>query len=335
MPSDIAGRPAASIYQRQAIERCVAELPAGAPLAAVVASPDVQQALAKFEAADQEAMVSQARCRNWNWRGIAATTFGTLAGAFLLLPIDHQVEGLPRQAIGAAQTLALAVSSIATLIVAWLNPLDAWRADRGKAEQERAHIFAVIVDAPLPGGASAAAAAQQKLDVTVRAFIQDQLAYFEKRAAEHTRLASKSAPLHLMAYLLILIAFLLGTAAYLKGWGFALPPLLGHVVDLLAVPEASRWQLGITTMASGILAYATARALMDEDERKAKLYTVTAARLKALLKAPLTEARAAASLGNEGPLRDLFARTRTILEHEHAVWSFLRSTEGDAEPAAP
>mgnify|MGYP007089160743 CR=1 FL=1 len=177
-----------------------------APLRQIVESPQVQMALAKFEAADRAAGAAQRRFRSWGRRGIAATTFGVLVGALLLFPIDELVAGMPRIAIGALQTLALLTSVMATLVLSWRRPLEEWRSDRGKAERLRAHVLERILGAAPPAGADVAQLVAGKRKVLEHAYIADQLEYLVARSEQHRRLAGKVTPLRLLSYAIIAAA---------------------------------------------------------------------------------------------------------------------------------
>ncbi len=135
--------------------------------------------------------------------------------------------------------------------------------------------------------------------------------------------------MRILGYLLIVGAGVLGLAALINGLGIPLPNALKRLVDLLVLPDANRWQLGIATMASGVLAHATARTLMEEDMRKAALYAVTATKLRRLINRDLPKVKAATASGDETALRKFFVDARAILEQEHAVWSFIRPSDDE------
>ncbi len=318
----------ATSYQRAAIEEFLKSLPADAPIRSVVASAEVSTQIDTYETADARALAAQARYRAWGRRGLRATTFGILIGALLLLPLDQWFTGPPRTVVGALQTLALVITFGATLLIMWLKPLDLWMSHRAEAEQLRGKLFAAILNGTAPAGASKALLTQ-KLDLLMAAHINDQLRFFDKRTGEHKKLASNFSPVRLLGYLLIVGAAALGLAALINGLGVPIPNSLRWMVDLLVLPDANRWQLGIATMASGVLAHATARTLMEEDERKAALYAVTAKKLRRLIDRDLSKVQTATANGDETALRRLFVDARTILEQEHAVWSFIRASDDE------
>lgn len=318
-------KPAAGVHaQRAVIDDHLARLDANAPIRAIVSAPQVQQRLAEFEAADACALAEQARFRKWARRGLRATTFGVLVGALILLPLDAFFAGTPRRVIGALQTTALLVTFGATLLTLWLKPLDQWVRFRAEAETLRGRIFDEIMSEPAPAGSDAAEVATQRLDLLMAAHVQDQLAFFKKRSRQHGRVASHFSPIRIVGYLLIIAAGLVGGAALLHSLGLPLPPNFAALIERIVLADANRWQLGIATMASGILAHATSRALMEEDERKAALYKVTAERLQELIDDNLPATKADCAIGSETRLRQFFRDARHIMDQEHAVWTFMR-----------
>lgn len=321
-------------YQRQAIENFVAALPLDAPISQIVKSQEVQAKLSAFEEADARANLAQSRHRIWGRRGIRATTFGILIGALLLFPIDAQIEGLPRLAVGLLQTMALAATFGATALLAWLKPAEEWMSSRAEAERLRGQIFAATLAQPAPAGTDPKDVLSQKLSLLLSAHLEDQLRYFDRSAKMHKGLSSTFSPLRIFGYVLIVGASVLGFAALTNAVGVPLPEHVQALVNWLVLPDVNRWQLGITTIASGILAHATARTLMDEDERKAVLYAVTADKLRGLITRNLPTLRSAIASGDDAPLGKFFVNARSILDQEHAVWSFMRLTDDAADEAS-
>jgi hypothetical protein len=317
----------AARYQRAAIDQYLATLPATAPLHAVAGGCEIKTAIDQFEAADANALAAQERYRKWGLRGLTATTCGIIIGALLLMPLDAWFNVQWRIAVGALQTLMLLVTFGAALLILWLRPLDQWMSFRAEAERLRGEIFRIILATSTPAALDAKTLVLQKLELLKSAYIDDQLKYFRRRAHQHRRHANQASPLRLFGYALIVLGALLGSASLIRGFGFALPDVVERIVDWLAVPNLSRWQLGLTTIASGVLAFAAQRSLMDEDARKAVLYKVTADRLTRVLERELPSVRVAATNGDCEAVTWLFNNVRTVLEQEHAVWSFMRTDE--------
>jgi hypothetical protein len=321
-------------FQRRAIETVLDKLQPDSGLHDIVRGTRVQKTLADFETADGVAGDAQKRYRTWGRSGLMATALGVLVGSILLLPFKWmELDGV-RTAGSVLQTTALIVTYGAMLVVMWRRPLEHWMSNRAEAETLRGRIFKIALSDPTPSGIDAVKLAKAKLVLLREAYIDDQLAFFEKRAGELNRAASKFTPLRMLAYLLFGVAIVIGAASLGKWSGVALPPVVAQGVGLILSIEAHRWQLGLTTIGSGLLAYATASALMDESARKAALYTVTAKKLRALLHRQWPEALAGADLGDDAALMRLYEAARTILEQEHAVWSFIRERD-DETPGQP
>lgn len=315
-------------YQRAALEASLEGKPADDPARALVASSGVQQTLAAFETADAAAMAAQGRYRRWMRRGLRATTLGVLIGAMLLLPIDAWIEGVPRYVIGALQALAVFTTFAAVVAVARWRPLDTWMASRAKAERLRGAVFEQIVDAQV--GGEPGTVAKAKLDVFMRAYIEDQIGFFEARTRQHRRLASDLSPVRLVGYSIICIGAITSVVVVLSKFGIAIAPVTDWLERWIGLTNSNRWQLALTTAASGLMSYATQRTLLDEDARKAALYDATAKKLRRLIDREHAATAAAAAKGDDTAVKAFFAKARTILELEHAVWSFVHDV-GDGE----
>jgi hypothetical protein len=314
-------------YQRLEIERFLGGLPAAAPLRAAVAAGGVWPAVDAFEAADKAAVAAQGRYRRAARLALRATTFGTLAGALLLLPLDQFLNGAPKYAIGALQTVSL----ICTLGAVWWlgrrRPVDAWMQSRAEAEQARGAIFEAVLEAHPAGAYDAGTLTAEKLDCIQQAHIDDQLRYFDKASRRHAKAASRNSPLRLAGYVLIGAAFIVGGVGLIQvaeAFGFVGFAALHGVASLFTASDLSRAQLGLGTMASSILAHATARSMLEQDERNAALYTLTARRLRAYLERNRGDVRARAAAGDLASVTAFYRGARQILEAEHTAWLLSR-----------
>ena len=74
-------------YQRQAIEAYLATQPPDTPIAAVVASRDVEERIGAFERADVAAVEHQTSYRRMYRFALWTTTVGAITGALSLLPV--------------------------------------------------------------------------------------------------------------------------------------------------------------------------------------------------------------------------------------------------------
>lgn len=318
-------------YQRAEINKFVASSGPSSPIAAIVASPEVQAYLEAFEAADSEAMVSQARYRRYANLALRATTFGTLVGALLLLPFDQGIVDFPRGGIGALQTLALLITIVAIWWIGRRRPGDTWITSRAIAEQKRGELFAAILGTSLATAVDKRLVIQQKLECIHTAHVEGQLRYFDKSTARHAKAARRTTPLRLFGYALIVLGAGLGAVSLLQlleSLGVVLPASLVMWTGLLSTLDLSRWQLGFGTMASSLLAHATARSMLDQDERNAALYWMTAKNIRQFLERELRPAQVKAATGDLVAVKEFYRGVRQILEAEHMAW-FLNRPPSD------
>ena len=110
---------------------------------------------------------------------------------------------------------------------------------------------------------------------------------------------------------------------------FPIPPDAMLIPMVLANRSRAWFYAGLATVASGVLAHATAKTLMDQDERKAALYDITAKKLRRLIDRDLDKVKAAVARGDESALERFFADARSIMEQEHAVWSYVGPADED------
>ena len=318
-------------YQRQAIQKVLDKLSPDAPVRAVVASQAVQSVLSTYETADKKAGEAQAAFNSWGQRGILATTCGVLIGALFLFPLDAHLNGTAGLVAHKLQTAALFVTIFAGVMNFIGKPRHHWMESRATAESSRGSIFAAIVASPGPEGADSSQMATQKLKLIDEAYISDQQKFFDRRGEEHKARARWWSPLRLVAYFIVGIAALIGLNLpdLLPRLAIQVPQNLSPVLAILDLPEAGRWQLGLTTIAASFLAHATARTLMDEDARKAALYENTEKKLARHIARQRPAVLQAAATGDQHLLVSYFGEAQTILAQEHAVWSFVRPDDSD------
>jgi hypothetical protein len=294
MPSDL----------RQALDLHVRRLAADAPIRALLAARAYRR-LGRF--------------------ALWCMTIGALVGAFALLPLDRWIGDLPRKAIGALQALALVLTVLALAWSNWRRSLGRWMRSRAKAEALRADVFRAVLQA---------GAADQKLAPALACFrdahLDWQLGYYRKRGGEHRRAAGAATPYRIAAYLLTAMSILLalaGLAAFAAEFGIFVPYVSGWLRPL-AITESGRWQLGLGTMASSLLAFASARSFMDQDDRNASCYELAAAELDRLVEEDWEGAEAAAREGRAGEVIGFCERVQSVLSAEHLAWIFARPRDG-------
>jgi hypothetical protein len=96
--------------------------------------------------------------------------------------------------------------------------------------------------------------------------------------------------------------------------------------------ETGRWQLGLGVMSTSILAFASARSFMDQDDRHAELCELAAVQLELVKRESLTEADAAAAAGKAGPVVAFCDRIQDIMSAEHRAWAHPRHFDSETAP---
>jgi len=313
-------------HLRQAIEGFLATLPRDAPLARVMGTSPIETRLAAFDEADKIAIARQSHYRRAGRIALWTMTISVVIGALALMPLDHWLEGRPGRIVTSVQTIALAIAVLAVIWIAWRQPVDQWMQARAKAEAIRADVFRSILDARI-AHADPNTLLQEKFTCFKRAHLESQLEFFRRRGGEAHRSCGRATPLRIVGYVLTALAILFGLAAFIKGWSeLGLPmwrPLMA-TAEWFLVPNAHRWQLGLGTVASSVLAFASSRSLMDQDERHATCYRVAAAQIEKVVETDLANAEAAAAIGDEATVRAFCNRLQGILDAENLAWIYAR-----------
>jgi hypothetical protein len=311
---------------RQALDLHLRKVPADAPLRTLLASPEIEDKLREFDAADATAIKEQRSYRRLGRFALRAMMVGALIGALALLPLDKWIIGLPRRAIEVVQALALVATFIAVMWSGWRQSVGQWMRSRAEAERLRADVFRALMQ-------QAAADANRLLSPALACFkdahLDWQLGYYRKRGREHRRAAGNATPYKIVAYLLTGISVVLGIIGlvnFAAELGFSLPHAASWIRSL-AVPNSGRWQLGLGAMASSILAFASARSFMDQDDRNASCYELAAKELERLGGDDLPRAEAAAREGRAGEVLAFCERVQAVLSAEHLAWIFSRPRE--------
>jgi hypothetical protein len=319
--------PKSKLYQRAKIEAYLQTVESDAPIRLAIDGPVAQSSLAAFEKADALALAFQQRYRRVGRLALWAATIGTLVGAFLLLPLDRWIDALSRGVIGGIQTMTLIVTFLAIQWIGWRKPIDQWMTHRAAAERQRGTVFEVIVTAIGPAGTDGKSLSMQKLDCLMTAHVEDQLRYFDKSCIKHKMAAGRATPLRLVGYVLVGIAMVFGAAAlvqFLVTLGWPVPDWLTQAANAIAITDANRWQLGLGTIASSLLAHTNARTMMDQDERNAALYAATARKVREYVRDELEGVRVKAKAGENEAIVTFFRGVRRILEAEHLAWFLSR-----------
>src|SRR5262249_25234243 len=137
-----------------------------------------------------------------------------------------------------------------------------------------------------------------------------------------------------VGYLFSATAILIGVVSVVQfaiKFGLPIPPILSSWIQLLALMDSSRWQLGLRAIASSLLAFATARSLMIQDERNATSNKATASQHRRNRAYQLTLAKAAAEAGHAANVTRFCEKVHAVLSAEHLAW--ILSPPGPAAPA--
>jgi hypothetical protein len=319
----------AKSHLRQSIENFVAHLPPEAALHRLIESSEIQSRLDAFDRADAVAIAKQKQYRGAGWIALMTMSFSVVLGALVLLPLEPWLglDGQFSRVVSVAQTLTLVLAMLGVLWIALREPVDQWMQARAQAEAIRGDVFRSI----LQGGVAAADPAkllQEKLACFKHAHLDSQLAYFRKRGDEAHKSCGRATPLRVAGYALTIVAVLFGAAAGIM-WvsrllGTSLWSPVQAAIDLFRVADAHRWQLGLGTIASSVLAFASARSLMDQDERNSTCYRVAVDQLDKLIAASLASAQQAAAQGDETAVSVFTDRVQGILDAENLAWMYAR-----------
>jgi len=307
--------------QRAAITKALADLPTDAPIRTLAGSQAFETRLAAYEATNAKAVKAQTAYKRWGGVALALATVATLIAAATLLPLSAVV---PVEADAYVSGLQAAANILALLIV-WspgrAGAIDHWLTTRAEAERLRGQLFADLLAAPTPPGADAKALLSQKLALFNAAHVDYQRGYFESARKRHTKAAAGLSWPRTLAFGATALSILVGACAF---FGFWPEDLLTLAPWLKLAEEPVRWQLGLGTLASGLLAYASARTLIHQDERNAALYRHTGDRLRELVDAQGKAAADAAARGDDIAVIDYAHAAQAILDADHTAWQFHR-----------
>jgi hypothetical protein len=290
------------------------------PLRAVVASKDMEKRLASFDEADATALAEQRSYRRAGRFALWTMLLSAVIGAVALLPV--RVESLHRAVLEAIQGLAMVLTFVAVIWIGWHKPVGEWMRARAKAEGIRSDVFRAIIQTAHDTAAQLAPA----LDCFSLAHLRWQLGFYKKRGPEHRRAAGHITPYRITGYLLLVTALLLGLAGLVnsaEALGWSWPPLTA-AIKLIPLERPGTWQLGIGAIASNVLAFASARSFMDQDDRNASCYALAAQQLEALERDELPKAQAAAVAGRFQDVVTFCEKVQSVLSAEHSAWAFSR-----------
>ena len=213
------------------------------------------------------------------------------------------------------QTISLVVAVVAVLWISLFQPVDQWMQARAKAESIRADVFRGIMLAP-GAGADASQLLRENFACFKSAHLDSQLSFFNRRGGQALRSCGRATPVRLGGYVLTVFAVLFGLAAFVNGWHeLGLPiwrPVLS-AADWFLVPHAKSLATWPRDGASSLLAFASAKSLMDQDERNATCYRAAADQIKVVVDADLAKTEQAAANGDAEKVLAFCERVQSIL----------------------
>lgn len=320
--------------QRPRIAEYVDTLAPDAPLRAVVRDTAFDDALKLYEDADQDAGRAQRIFKRSAGLALALMTLATLISSLMLFPIERlwpesvQWRGFVSGLQSAANTIALGV-------VWFLNRSEGamrWLDLRAEAERLRGDYFRAILAAPAPAGADARQLLCEKLGLLEHAHHDYQRAYLVSAVRKHAAGATRRARPRRLSTAATAVAILIGMAA-LAATVSGPDSLLRWVVAALTDPI--RWQLGLNTMASALLAFASARSMIHQDDRNAALYRGTLAELDRVRAEQRETAAAAALRADETGVARYAREVQTVLDADHRAWRLARAAVDPNAPPPP
>ena len=101
----------------------------------------------------------------------------------------------------------------------------------------------------------------------------------------------------------------------------------------LQIDEPGRWQLGFGVMATGILAFTTARVFMDRSSENVERYRRAVQEVETLKRVELPKAEAEAAAGNASYVLAFCESVQSVLSSEHQAWLYGGGTEGGGASA--
>jgi hypothetical protein len=305
---------------RKAIDAHVDGLSQEAPIRVVLGSDEIQSRIVQFDWADAIALKEQRSYRGFRLLALWATMVATFVGAFTLLPLQEGLAPWQRSLIQVLQAVAVILSFIATIWVGVRQSVQQWLQSRAVAERLRGDVFRALIRG---GGKEPTRLLAPALACFKDAHLNWQIDFYAERAARYRRRAGGFDPYKMAGYLLLAVAVLFGSVVLLKWAASELKgqwPQLHAAVEWIRLEHPERYQLGLSAMATSILAFATMRSFIDVDDRNASVYPLTAAALQGVRAAGLENAEAAAAGGDPAKVMDFYDSVQSILDKEHLAW---------------
>lgn len=289
--------------------------PEAGPLARVLRRDEVRETIARYRAADAEAIFAQASYRRIGAFGAASLLLPQLAAAAILIaglgPLATLVLDADLAGIAVfAQFLGLAAALAAAYALRIRAPFERWMSRRAAAEVARVELFDAVVQADEPHGPGEEPIKPLALEYFHRYQLDVQRAYYATKAKSHAVAAGRSQTarrLNIALFFLMAIPAGLGAAAFL-----GLRPPVGS--------DANSVFLALGAAGAGFVAYFNALSLLSLDARNAARYASVAESLRLLDEAMRDRARQAAAEGDWPTLAAYVASVHRLISSEHQEW---------------
>lgn len=318
--------------QRTALLKQMAKLPPDAHLHTLINSQAFDDLVHAYETTNARAQTCQNIYKRAGLAALALATLATLAAALTLLPVSDLIGANTTRVVSGLQ---VAANTLSLAIVWWLNrtsAVDAWMSARAAAEGLRGELFAHLFEAPHPNGADHARLWCDKLALFRGAHVDYQRGYF---ASAHERHTKRARNLSLPRGLAIGATALAIAIAAITAFDWWPRDFTNQVPWLRLLEEPIRWELGLNTIASSLLAFASAHAMINQDERNAALYHRSGTRLDDLNARAWADVEAAAARGDSEKVKAYARDVQAILEADHQAWLLNRPPSDPTSPLPP
>lgn len=274
-------------------------------LAAVLGRSELKVLAEQYEKKDRQANEHQALFKSTasraNWAVFLTACFSTLL--LIVAPLKLG-PGVPTNVVlallGVCGVIAGALGAMWVYRTREGKLLDNWMGSRAAAEALRAQYFQTATSLELADTNSPIAPALLQFEYFRRYDLDVEVAFYEKRGADHQREAEQM--LRISAFSVALASISAGLAA---------------VLGSLNTAWVSIAALG--TVATALSSFAATRESVGQSRRNAERYANTSDAL-AMLKGKLDAVRTAAAAGEREPVKQFVAAAHEQISAEHKQW---------------
>lgn len=260
----------------------------------------------QYERKDKQANENQAIFKTTadraNWAVFLTACFSTLL--LVAAPLKSLASSLPDKAMlvvfGVCGVISGGLGSMWVFRTREGKLLDNWMSARAAAEALRAQYFEAVTNLEATDKDSAIALPLLEFEYFRRYQLDVQIAFYERRAAEHRRDADR---------MLRISAFSIGLASISTG----LAAVLGSVEPAWASIAA------FGAVSTALASFASTKESVSQSRRNMEQYS-NACDALTLLKRKLDDVRIAAAAGEREPIRQFVAAAHEQIASEHRQW---------------